>query len=148
MSFLRRLFSNWAGYFRREHEMGEVNKLASRDPLARFLVSSNHFAKAKDHVKASAFMPAQDLTLSVFQIKGLAEREIWTTGKKHVSEPRGRTLYGRADILVGNVREAGLRIDPDDKPPRHANIVDWPEDKPRQKLLALDLASKAALVLV
>jgi hypothetical protein len=37
-----------------------------------------------------------------------------------------RKLHGRADIKALNILENGLKIDPDDTPPRHANIIDWP----------------------
>ena len=74
-------------------------------------------------------MPPQDLKLSVFQIEGLDENLIWEIGTTHVAEPGNRTLHGRGDITVAAVSETGLGLSPDNEPPRHANIVGWPEEK-------------------
>ncbi len=41
--------------------------------------------------------------------------------------------------------EAGLFIDPDDIPPRHANIIGWPDEDSAIKLAAIELAQKAKL---
>jgi hypothetical protein len=43
------------------------------------------------------------------------------------------------------VAEVGLKIDADDIPPHHANIVGWPNDASEVKLKALMLADKALL---
>jgi hypothetical protein len=59
--------------------------------------------------------------------------------------PQGKTLYGRGDVLASVVGNSNLTIIPDDDPPRHANIVDWPEDKSAQKLLAIELAKQTTL---
>ena len=44
-----------------------------------------------------------------------------------------------------DVRDFGLDVDPDDDPPRHAVIVNWPVEKPAWKLIALKLADRATL---
>jgi hypothetical protein len=38
-------------------------------------------------------------------------------------------------------------LEPDDNPPRHANIVGWPAGKDAQKSLAQQLASETELIL-
>ena len=49
--------------------------------------------------------------------------------------------------MATTVRETGLTIDPDNDPPRHANILGWPEEKSEQKLIALELSESAKLKL-
>ena len=124
-----------------------MNNLDSNDPLARFLTSKNHYSRQNNRVRANAFLPPADRKLSVFQIKELAETEIWRIGETCISQPTGRTLHGRADISVLSVHNVDLKIDPNNKPPRHANIIGWPEEKSKQKLFALELAAKATLKL-
>ena len=119
--------------------------LRPTDPLARYLLQRTHFSPAVSRVKPGAFMPNRDGETSVFQIQGLSEEEIWQIGEKYVSSPLGKTLRARADVIVLIVEERGLRVDFDNTPPRHANIVGWPEEKSAQKLIALELSSRAAL---
>jgi hypothetical protein len=86
-------------------------------------------------------MPPQDKRLSVFRTSGLSENEIWSIGESL----RPRPLLGRADIRAGSVYEVGLSIDVDNDPPRHANIVDWPEEDTAIRLKAIELAERAQL---
>ncbi len=91
-------------------------------------------------------MPNQG-EVSVFRVDGLIAAQIWEIGDE-IAEQRARTLYARSDIKAGEVGRNGLDILPAEPPPRHANIVGWPEnDKPRQKLMALQLVAVATLVL-
>lgn len=89
-------------------------------------------------------MPPPDRRLSVFRISGLSEAEIWDIGE-NVGRQRDKALLGRADIEALPVYEVGLFIDPDDTPPRHANIIGWPDEDSAIKLAALELAKKAQL---
>jgi hypothetical protein len=91
-------------------------------------------------------MPRQG-EVSVFRVDRLGEPQIWKIGTE-IAEKRERTLYARGDTGARAVRRAGLDVVPAEPPLRHANIVGWPEnDKPRQKLIALQLAAVAKLVL-
>jgi len=113
------------------------------DPLSRYLMSSKWlgFQDGRVRVKYHAFMPHPMLIeLSVFMTKGLPEKKIWKIGKR-VARRSERTLYGRADVSVSKVLNAGLRIDPDRWPSRHANIVGWPQKKSEQKLIAIKLST-------
>jgi hypothetical protein len=85
--------------------------------------------------------PLPDKRLSVFRISGLHENDIWGIGENL----RTQSLLGRADIKALAVFETGLSIDPDNTPPRHANIIGWPEDSSAIKLKAIELAEKAQL---
>lgn len=60
--------------------------------------------------------------------------------------PTGGKIHGHADIHVADVSEVGLNFDPDNKPPRHANVTGWPE-KSSHKFYAQKLAARAALTL-
>ncbi len=115
--------------------------------LGRYLLTKNYFSRKNSRVKYSAFMPPADLQLSVFRTQGLTEEEIWTIGEKEVVEkaPTLKTLYGRAEIIALDVKKVGLGLDPDDTPPRHTNIIGWPQVKSEQKLMALQLAEDALL---
>jgi hypothetical protein len=110
------------------------------DTLTRFLTQSGHFSRENKRVKERAFLPDSRDELSVFEIIGLDENEIWSL---FTSLP----LYGRADFLYSIVLNNGLRVEPDNMPPRHANIVGWPLEKSEKKSLAQSLAAEAALIL-
>ncbi|MDQ3174318.1 MAG: hypothetical protein M3Q91_11530 [Acidobacteriota bacterium] len=85
--------------------------------------------------------------VSVFRVDRLTAVQIWRIGDE-IAEERNRTLYARGDIQARQVTRNGLDILSEEPPPRHANIVGWPEnDKPRQKLMALQIAALATLVL-
>ena len=91
-------------------------------------------------------MPSRE-EVSVFRIDGLSETAIWEIGSD-VASKRDRTLYARGDTKAFDVIKLGLEIRPNEPPPRHADLVGWPEnDKPRQKLIALQVAAVATLVL-
>ena len=116
--------------------------------LARYLIQSKDFSRAGNYVKARAFMPPPDRKTSVFQINGLTDNEIWDIGEDHVARPQEKTLHGRGDILAAAVEKTKvLKIHYDNIPLRHANIIGWPEEKDRQKLLAQELAAEAELKL-
>lgn len=101
--------------------------------------------KSDSSVTFHAFMPHKR-ALSVFRIWGLSEQEVWEIGRD-IADPQGKTLYGRGEVTAQTVTSAGLSIDPDNVPEDHANIVGWPDDKPKQKLRAMQLAKVAALTL-
>lgn len=115
--------------------------------LARYITSKGWFSREKNRVKPRAFMPPPDLRLSVYRTYNLSEPEIWKIGLKRVigkmREPRN--LYGRADIQASKIMEKKLNINPDNVPPRHAEIIGWPELKEKQKSIAQELAAEASL---
>jgi hypothetical protein len=126
----------------------DFTKPEQDDPIARFLTGENQFSKTKNKVKMAAFMPPNDLQLSVFQIKALTTPEIWLLGEEQAAQPSGRTLHGQAILLVKDIGQVkGLQLVPDNDPLRHASIVGWSEDKALQKIAALDLADRATLVI-
>jgi hypothetical protein len=120
--------------------------IEAEDPLARFIYSSSHISRENKRIKHNAFMPAADGKTSIFRTKGLEEGDTWAIGEE-VAAKRSQTLHARGDIVAADVFKAKLRIVPSEPPPRHANIEDWPAEKSAQKLIAIDLAETAKLVL-
>ncbi len=121
-----------------------MNKLKESEELARYLFDRSQYRPSENRPKYSAFLPARDGKTSVFRIYDLSETEIWKIGDC-VAQKRDKDLLGRTDIIAINVLKAGLKIDPDNIPPRHANIVNWPSEKDKQKLIAIELAENAEL---
>ncbi len=90
-------------------------------------------------------MPSPHGETSVFYISNLSDNEIWNIGDCEVAQKRGLPLLGRADILAFHVLNKKLKLIPDNCPPRHANIVNWPTEKSEQKLIAIELAESSQL---
>lgn len=120
--------------------------VSPEDPVSRFLFNSKDFSVKKNTVRPSAFLPNADLKTSVFRVKTLSEDEIWAIGAD-IGQLRQKTLYGRADITASAVLDHGLKLDVDDIPAHHANIVGWPHDKSERMSIAQSLAAYAVLEL-
>jgi hypothetical protein len=114
--------------------------------LTRYIFSRDHFSPTIGRVKYAAFLPNIEKKTSVFRISGLNESEILDIGKNFVAVKRNKTLRARGDISTSKVLVKGLNVQPDTKEhARHANIMGWPQDKSKQKLVAVSLADKAEL---
>jgi len=143
MQFLKQYWITLKEFFHKTNI--EIPKVVTpNEPLGRYLLYSKWFKSDTHEVFSSAFLPPDDLKLSVFRTNGLTENDIWEIGKKEVMQKLAapRTLYGRAEIKALKVQETGLSIEPDNIPPRHANIVGWPKEKSERKSIALQLAKK------
>lgn len=107
--------------------------------LARFALESGRLTDSI--VKPKLFEPNRALELSVFRVDGLVRDQIRDLGDEVVEKhPSARKLHGWGEFPESAVQKAGLRVERDDDPPRHANIVGWPrepsERKQRQQILA------------
>jgi hypothetical protein len=95
-------------------------------------------------------MPPPDFRLSVYRIDGLSVDDIWDIGKDYVvalSKGAIKAVLGIADIKADVVQKV-LTIEADGNPhPRHSSITGWPADKAKNKMIAIDFASAATLVL-
>ena len=110
--------------------------------LARFALEGGRLTASV--VKPKLFEPNRALKLSVFHVDGLDDGGIRHIGDDVVTRhPTAKRLYGWGGFDGAAVSDAGLRIDRDDDPPRHANIVDWPEDASERKQRQQILASRA-----
>lgn len=92
-------------------------------------------------------MPTPTGQTSVFGVNGITDKEIWNIGID-VANIRKKTLYGRGDLASDFITDIGLSLDIDNTPPKHANIVNWPEDRVKRQQLALKLADNSNLVIV
>jgi hypothetical protein len=145
MNFLNRLLSRFVSSSRAQADDRFDLAPESSEPLSRFIFPKDHFSRNTLRPKPDAFLPSGfPLQTSVTRTIGLAPAEIWHIGLE-IGLRRGRTLRARADIASGDVINTGLAIDPDNNPPRHANIINWPEEKHDQLILATELAEAAIL---
>lgn len=117
----------------------------AHEALARFIFSNRHFSPQQNRVKAGAFLPNRLGEVSVFREHGLESFDIWAIGTK-VATSRSGSLYAGGDIRAQAVRKLQLDVIADKLPSRHANIIGWPDDKATQKIIALELAAAATLV--
>lgn len=88
-------------------------------------------------------MPPTNLRLSVFVVDGLAPAQIHNHGVRYATRPGPPPQPPRAfgELPVQAVVKQNLRLERDDKPPLHANVIGWPLEKSEQKLIALELAA-------
>ncbi len=112
--------------------------------LARFALENGRLAGSV--AKPKLFEPNRRRQLSVFRSDGLEDDEIRRLGimvaKQH---PSARRLYGWGCVSESDVEECGLRVEHDNEPERHANIVDWPADVPARKARQQALAACATV---
>jgi hypothetical protein len=140
--FLKRLLAFFSGW-RPESLPSHV---ADAEEIARFLFSDKLFAASGSRVKHHAFSPSRGET-SVFRTIELNSADVWQLGKI-AGASRRQSPRARADILTAKVRTA--RLDVVAAPSvhvRHANITGWPDEKERQRLMAMELAGASRLVL-
>lgn len=117
--------------------------------VARFIMQKSYFRSSDRTARHNAFMPNRNGETSVYRTIDLSEKEIYEIGQIYVAEPLGKRLFGHAEIVVSTILDQRLKVEPHPHPhPRHANIVDWPEDKSKHKMIALELAAYAQLHLI
>ena len=113
--------------------------------LSRFILQTNWFSSLENRVKYAAFMPNRNGETSVFRTSGITDYEIWDIGDCEVSIKRGKAILGRADIRTNNVILKDLQVVPKEPPVRHANIIGWPDERSKQRLIAIELAAESLL---
>ena len=117
------------------------------DLLARHaLEKKSHYRPSDNTVKPKAFQPARDGATSTFKVTSLSHDEIKELGKIHVADPQGKTVFGWSEITVQDVIEVGLTLDPNNNPPGHVNIINWPDTPDKQISIQQMLAAKASFV--
>lgn len=120
----------------------DSSAISTSEQLSRFVLYHSHVKSSDSTVRYAAFLPKDGQT-SVFRVSGIADSDIWDIGNDEVAFKRNLPLVGRADISVAAVLNSGLQVAPHEPPPRHANIVNWPEEKSAQRLKAMELAAEA-----
>ena len=108
--------------------------------LARFVLHRNR-VRADLTVKPDAFIPHPQPGLSMTRHRGISEQEIWELGQS-LARFQSRELYGRADVVAGEITRHRLSIVPTHEPKNHVNVVGWPE-KAAQKIIAQEIAARA-----
>jgi len=120
-----------------------LSPIESLETLSRFILQSNWFSISENRVKYAAFLPNRNGETSVFRTSGIFNNEIWVIGEREVSTRRGKPIYGRADISVSNVIAKDLVVISSEPPERHANITGWPDERSKQRMIAIELAAEA-----
>lgn len=120
-----------------------VPDVSEDEVLARFLLFSR-WIRQDGTVKPDAFIPHPYPDLSVTRHRETNEEVLWNNGVT-VAAARKLNLYGRADVKVIDCHSQSLLVAAAPLPdnPNHANIINWPADKPHQKMIAVEL-SKAS----
>jgi hypothetical protein len=125
------------------------SNISNDELISRYIVSKSGFKSSTGEVKYSTYMPMYNekddcLETSVFRTDGLKEEEIWHTGEENVSKPRDKTLIGRSELVVQQVKRVGnLAVEEVEPPERHAVIVGWSSHREDQIEQAKDLARAA-----
>lgn len=117
------------------------------EPLARFIMHKKWFSLHDKSIRSHAFEPYNG-TLSVFRIHELEGEEICRIGTEYVAAKVRKTLYGWGCLPASAFMEEGLQFDADDTPPRHANVIGWPEEKHAWKSIGQRIRLKATLHLL
>jgi len=128
--------------------------LNETDTVGRYLTSSSHFSEEKKRVKYTALMPMKNKSsgnfeTSVFNISGLQSHQIKSLAKKHIlpNIREGRSIYGTSDTIKKQIDNVGLIAEISEPPKKHINIIGWPDEKSKQKLMAMKLAGECKLSL-
>lgn len=109
------------------------------EALSRFLLQRNHI-RADLTIRPDPFIPHPYPRLSVTKLNGMTETDIWSRGR-HIAELAGKNLHGRADINPAYIPQSlSMEATPTPENPQHVDIIGWPQDKPSQKLLAIEIA--------
>lgn len=121
-----------------------LGPVAISEFLSRFILKKEWYKPSDNRVRYAAFLPnPKNGETSVFRISDISDKEVWDIGDREVAKDPNRPILGRADVSASNVVTKGLEILPSEPPERHANIVGWPGEKSKQKLIALELAAEA-----
>lgn len=125
--------------------MSSPESVSADEALARFVFFSK-WVRADGTMRPEAFIPRPPphLDLSMFRHIGLTEWELWQIGQS-IATTREITFYGKAVVSARAFFRHSLRGIPT-PPKNHVNIVDWPSDKPAQKMIALEIAAASRYV--
>ena len=124
-----------------DNELSEP--VTSDELLARFILQRSHL-RPDGSVKQDAFVPYPWPDLSVTRHLQLTDNELWSIGHD-VARQTAKTLHGRADERASDFQQQRLRViaAPVNGNPNHANVTDWPAEKPAQKIIAQQIAAAA-----
>ena len=129
------------------------SRLGDNELVARFVVVKR-WIRSNQSVRHNAYMPPRDKKLSVTRHKGISTEKLWSHGKavaevRAATEKRDVHLLGRSDVRVSDVREQNIEAVPHPiwrENWNHSHLIGWPEDKPRQMMIAKLIAAEAQYV--
>ena len=103
------------------------------EKITRFIRYNRHFDEPNT-VRHEAFLPHRKrIDISVFHISGLSEDEVWKIGWEHVQTDE-LPILARADLFASDVYDNNLEVIPDiQSHERHANITNFPIERPKNK---------------
>ncbi len=111
------------------------------EKVSRYVTKSRH-VRNDGTVRYQALCPNErDYKTSVFRILELTEGEVWETGNEYVGTDE-RPVIARMDVLAKYIYDQGLDFEPDNTPPGHANIINWPSDRSRYRSYAQQIAAR------
>lgn len=124
-------------------DAGTVPAVDSSEWLARFILFKRYLRKDRT-IRPDGFIPHPWPDLSVTRHLQLTQTELWKIGQD-VARKIGKTLHGRADVQALLFQRQDLRVvvAPLPENSNHANVVDWPVEKPAQKIIAQEIALAA-----
>lgn len=125
-----------------------MGPLAPDTPLARFSASKSDFrSETAPRVKDRFMLPRPDPTagwaLSTLRVDGLPADEKRLFGEQWVLSNMGpdRTLRAHCELPTAAFETVGLRPDFDDHPPRHVNVLGWPDETDARLAIAHELCA-------
>ncbi len=145
VQFLKRLLTKSSVFV---NNLQNQSLIKSNEQISRYILSKRHFSRSNKTVKYAAYMPAKDGETSVYRTSNLSELDIWGIGTKYVAKPSQRSLLARGDTTAIIITSAGVEVISAPKPHRlHGNIVNWPSDKAKKKMVAIEIANQANLLI-
>jgi hypothetical protein len=122
-----------------------VPAVAVDETVTRYLMFGKWY-RADETIKYEAFMPPDNLELSITRLRAATDSELWEIGRQ-VAQESNRSLHGRADMPVGAfaVQNLQVRDDPFPGNPNHAKAVGWPTGKSQQMIIAKQIAATPGL---
>jgi hypothetical protein len=115
----------------------------NNERLARY-VFENSYYRADGSAKPKAFHPDGDNVVSMYRVDGLSRAEVLALGDERVAGLRQKPLLGHIEIVAASVREVGLDVVDREPPPRHAEIIGFPDARELQISKAQELAARAS----
>lgn len=123
--------------------MGWPGQVTRDEKISRFVVSNRQIKNGKEgqYIHHAVLCPDEkkNFTTSVFRISELSDDKIWILGDDYIDDP----VLARLDVYTAQIFDHKLDFDPDDIPPRHANIIKWPTDRSQYRSIAQQIAAKS-----
>jgi len=114
--------------------------IVADDELTRFIrPKQKRYVTSDGGVRTAAFSTGNDGKVSVFVTSNMLLNDIWGHGDAHFPHE----IIGRAYLKAQVVLDEGLGIDFNNVPPKHADIIGFPDAKDLNLAKRQALAAKA-----